>query len=248
MQQRDLISRRQEGTGGWLLQSDEFKSWFSGTRDTLFCPGIPGAGKTMLASIVIDHLQRVIQDKDTAVTYIFCNYKNKLEQTPFNFIASLLKQLFQGRNLSSAELKSTYNRHVGSHSYPSLDEVLDLLQSEISRYSRVFIVVDALDECNENDGTCQMLLSRLRILQTTSPVNILITSRFLPKIVQEFCDSMQLEIRASDEDMKRYLDAQMFRLSSCVRAKPGLQEIIRHDIINAANGMYVSKRLNIHFM
>lgn len=38
--QIDVLNRRQTGTGQWLLESAEFKDWFSGSGTTLWCPGI----------------------------------------------------------------------------------------------------------------------------------------------------------------------------------------------------------------
>ena len=50
-QQNDFIDRLQEGTGQWLLNSNEFKTWLNQNQQTLFCPGIPGAGKRSLSSL-----------------------------------------------------------------------------------------------------------------------------------------------------------------------------------------------------
>ena len=55
-QQSDFIGRRQAGTGQWLFGSEEFQAWLNKNKLTLFCPGIPGAGKTMITSIVVNHL------------------------------------------------------------------------------------------------------------------------------------------------------------------------------------------------
>jgi len=55
-QQSDFINRQQPGTGQWLLDSEEFQTWLNTDKKTLFCPGIPGAGKTTLTSIVVDYL------------------------------------------------------------------------------------------------------------------------------------------------------------------------------------------------
>ena len=55
-QQYDIICRRQEGTGEWFLETPEFTRWLEGSDKTLFCPGIPGAGKTMMAAITIGSL------------------------------------------------------------------------------------------------------------------------------------------------------------------------------------------------
>src|ERR1700733_3943383 len=65
-QQNDFIARRQEGTGQWLLDSGEYQTWLQSAKKTLFCPGIPGAGKTILAAIAIDNLTARFQ-KDRAL-------------------------------------------------------------------------------------------------------------------------------------------------------------------------------------
>ncbi|KAF1363100.1 hypothetical protein EJ07DRAFT_54123, partial [Lizonia empirigonia] len=63
-QHADLIARRQADTGLWFLDSSEFTEWIHGASQTLFCPGIPGAGKTMMAAIVVDHLLSTVQTAD----------------------------------------------------------------------------------------------------------------------------------------------------------------------------------------
>src|SRR2546421_8460785 len=73
-QQSDFIGRRQEGTGQWLLNSPEFQEWFNNKNRTLFCPGMPGAGKTILTAIVIEHLWTKFQnDASIGIAYLYCN-------------------------------------------------------------------------------------------------------------------------------------------------------------------------------
>lgn len=38
--QRDIFEQRTEGTGQWLLDSQEFKGWIVGNSKTLWCHGI----------------------------------------------------------------------------------------------------------------------------------------------------------------------------------------------------------------
>ena len=38
--QSDALSRRQEGTGRWLLESNEFRSWLETAGKVLWCPGM----------------------------------------------------------------------------------------------------------------------------------------------------------------------------------------------------------------
>ncbi|PVI01419.1 hypothetical protein DM02DRAFT_525133, partial [Periconia macrospinosa] len=47
----------------WLLNLAEFKSWIETKNQTLFCPGIPGAGKKILTSIVVEELSTRFQDR-----------------------------------------------------------------------------------------------------------------------------------------------------------------------------------------
>jgi Cdc6-like AAA superfamily ATPase len=63
-------------------------------KQTLFCPGIPGAGKTILTSIVIDKLTTQFgNDESIGVAYIYCNFRRQDKQKPGDLLTSLLKQL-----------------------------------------------------------------------------------------------------------------------------------------------------------
>ena len=54
LRHHDIRDRRVENIGDWLLQTEEFKSWYAssggGESDNavLFCYGDPGAGKTYI--------------------------------------------------------------------------------------------------------------------------------------------------------------------------------------------------------
>jgi NACHT domain len=238
-QQSDIIERRQDGTGLWLLESEEFKKWFYGTRQTLFCPGIPGAGKTMLASIVIQQLSSNMRDRNIGLAYVFCNYRSQLEQTPVNIFASFLRQLIPEGASAPGDLKSMYQSHIRKGTRPALDEVSKLLLSQMESYSQIFLVVDALDECPDGNGIRELMLAKLRLLQASKGVNIMVTSRPIPKIMEAFEYDPQLEIRASEADVRSYLDGQMSRLSRCVIKNTTLKEDIKGEIVKAVDGMYV---------
>jgi len=93
-QQSDYIRRRQEGTGQWFLDSAEFQTWLDTGKQTLFCQGILGAGKTILTSIVVDDLSTRFQgDLSTSFAYMYYNFRRQDEQKVDNLLASLLKQL-----------------------------------------------------------------------------------------------------------------------------------------------------------
>ncbi|KAF9771951.1 hypothetical protein IL306_010380 [Fusarium sp. DS 682] len=239
-QQSDYLSRRQAETGNWLLQSEEFLNWLAVSKQTLFCPGIPGAGKTILTSIVVDFLNsRFDKDQEIGIAYIYCNFRRQHEQKIDGLLASVLKQLTQCRSSLPDSVKNLYDRHKTKRMRPSLDEILGLLQSVAAMHSGVFIIVDALDECLASDGCRTRFLSELFNLQTRHGINIFATSRFIPEIMDRFETSLSIEIRASPDDVARYLEGHMGQRPSFVRQDRQLQEEITTGISEAIDGMYV---------
>jgi Cdc6-like AAA superfamily ATPase len=238
-QQMDFIGRRQEGTGQWLLDSSETQQWLSGRKQTLFCPGIPGAGKTMSTAIIVDYLEKKFEnDPKVGIAYLYCNFRRQQEQRPSDLLTSLLKQLTQRQIPLPEAVKYLYERHKFKGTRPSLDEIVRVLYSTVTSYSRLFILIDALDECQVSDGSQGKLLTEIFNLQAKAGVNLFTTSRFIPEILSEFKGkSIKLEIRASNGDVERYLDGHMSMLPSCVLRNPGLQGKIKTEIIKAVDGM-----------
>src|SRR6266516_4828685 len=166
-QHNDFIGRRKEGTGEWLLKSNEFQEWANQTKQTLFCPGIPGAGKTIITSIVVEHLWTKFQeDTGVGIAYLYCNFQRQHEQKPADLLMNLLKQLVRERNTIPETIKSLYNLHKDKRSRPSLDEILKELHSVVRLYSKIFIIIDALDECQASEDGCSQFLQNLFNLQS----------------------------------------------------------------------------------
>jgi hypothetical protein len=235
-QQNDFIARRQEGTGQWLLDSVEFQTWLKTNKQTLFCPGIPGAGKTIITAIVIDDLTtRSQNDSRIGIAYLYCNFRRKDEQKAQDLLASLLKQLSQERPSLPNSVKALYDQHTDKRTRLSFEEISRALYSVATMYLRVSIIVDALDECQPSKGCRTTFLTEIFNLQAKSRANIFTTSRFIPEITERFEGSMSLEIRASKHGVRRYVNDHMSHLSSFVGRSPDLQEEIKAEIVKAVN-------------
>ena len=240
-QQSDYISRRQPGTGKWLLESPEFKKWVDREKQTLLCHGIPGTGKTILAATVVDELSSRFTDGKVGIGYIYFNFRRQHEQNVHNQVASLLRQLTQSWPASSLpdDALCLYNKHEERGTRPSLNELSQTLQLVASSYSCVFIVVDALDEC-QSPASRTAILAELFALRAACGANILATSRALPDIVSHFHEDTCLEIRASEEDVRKLVDGFVPRLPTFVARTPPLIDGIKAGIVKAADGRYVA--------
>lgn len=221
--------------------------WVDGREQTLFCPGIPGAGKTMMSSIVVDDLRNTFGDNDRiGIACLFCSYKSQNEQTSADLLASLLKQLVQELPVLPDVVKTLYERHAKTNTRPSFRELSMVLHSVVDSYFRVFFVIDALDECTNIDRSREHLLREVFNLQSQTRISLFATSRFIAEIEKEFEGSISLKIRASDEDVQRYLDERIPQLlRSSISKYAGLQDMIRREILKAVDGMYANPSLDM---
>jgi len=244
LQQNDFMNIRQEGTGKWLLDSGEFRDWLNQTGQTLCCLGIPGAGKTILTSIVIDHLSnKYYGDPTTGIAYIYFNFRRQYEQKPEDLLSNLLKQLLRGQASMPESIKTLYERHSRKQTRPSLGEVATELHSVVANYLRTFIIIDALDECQVASGGREKFLTGISNLRGKTKANLFLTSRHIPEIEEEFGGSVSLEIRASRNDVQRYLEGHMSQLPEFVSRDVGLREEISTGIAQAIDGMYVPSEI-----
>lgn len=237
-QQREYIGIRQAGTCLWFLTSDAYIHWLQFDNQTLFCPGPPGAGKTITCAAVINDIYtRSKNDISIGISYIYCDFRKQYEQKTQDLVASLLKQLTQRQTTMPEYIRNLYKKHVGVPKRPSLEELLDALRVVVSLYSKVFIIIDALDECQETDGCRKTFLSEMFKLQKAANINIFATSRFTPEIVHAFGQVTHFEINAKDEDVQAYLNSHMTRLPSFVLRHNDLQNEIKERLCQLSNGM-----------
>lgn len=252
-QQHDFINRRQAGTGLWLLGSPEFQKWLQGENETLFCPGISGAGKTIITSIVVDELTtRSGNDDSIGVAYIYCNFWRRDQQRTEGLLASLLKQLAQRRSSLPKNMKSLYDKHKKNRTRPSIDEVSRALHSIAALYSQVFIIIDALDESPSEYR--HKFLGAMYKLQQEGQVHLNIFATSCPEIVPHFAEHFERyelkEIRSADDDILAFIND---RLATIRRPRlsdfPDIQDPIRRQVVKAADGMYVGITVSIsHYL
>lgn len=118
--------------------------------------------------------------------------------------------------------------------------MIEVLQPIVSEFYAVYLVIDALDECEEGGGTQKWLLQDLpKILPA---VRILYTSRYLGDIERHSRGFPSLEIRASDADIRCYLEGRIdeeTRLNKFVKGDAALLATIMDTVVEVSDGMFV---------
>ena len=186
---------------------------------------------------MVDHLKRIYTDTNVGIAFVYCSYKDP-DQTPEKLLASLVRQFAQRLPSLPVEIRNMYNQHTKEMTRPSLAEYLRLLHMVVRMFSQAFLLVDALDECKEEDGARERFLAALKKLSTG--VHLVVTSRWIPAIESEFSEALKLEIRADSEDVAQYVRSRVAttpRLMRHVVADPMLESMISRKIADNCHGM-----------
>ncbi|KAL8734090.1 MAG: hypothetical protein Q9181_003319 [Wetmoreana brouardii] len=234
--------------GHWLLESLDFSEWISGGKRTLWCTGIPGAGKSVLAAVALDHLQNIFKSSPrVSVAGIYLNYKKEDVQNLENILAGVLAQLLSSHGPLSKTVKEVHQKNTEKGKRPSLGEIISVIKEEIALRDDVYIIIDALDEITESNRAA--LLAQLDDL--SPKLRLMITSRYIEINHDRLMAAARLEIKASDDDLRTYIGQRIcdeHRLSKHVAAAAGLKEQIMATVVSKAGGMFLIAKLHMDSM
>ncbi|GLA32527.1 hypothetical protein AnigIFM63326_000736 [Aspergillus niger] len=235
----------QPGTGAWFLQDAAFLEWRGTPRGTLSCFGMPGAGKTILSSIAVEHLRTLCgvgsrPDTRTGVAFLYCRRESRDMMRTNILLMSLLGQLVARLPLPPQSLRRLYERYLNTPL--DVEDAFQELTSVLTHFSHVFIVIDALDELETRER--RRLMEKIFNLQSLHDVRLLMTYRTDTLLGFE-PTSLSIEIRARNVDIAAYLDAEVPNMTSHIKNSPQLQCEIRDHILSRANGMFLLAYLTI---
>jgi hypothetical protein len=172
------------------------------------------------------------------IACVYCNYKEREAHTVVNLLASLCAQLASQHEEVSPELYDLYDTRIRVRERPTQIDVERLLDIESRRFSNVYIFVDALDECADDGGTRTTFMKAIHDLPAA--VRVMITCR--PHLLKHDLDSENavIEIRARNEDVRRYLEQRIPHFPACIRRKDSLIRDAIDVIVSSVEGMFVA--------
>ncbi|KHO11798.1 hypothetical protein MAA_10742 [Metarhizium robertsii ARSEF 23] len=243
-QHAEILQQRQPGTGQWFLESPEFTMWLGGEYQGLYCPGAPGTGKTVLASIAIEHI-RAQPGRRSPVAFIYCNSKSEEEQTIKNLLGMVLHQFLSQCTSIPESVKEVFEKPmIIGRELVTLD-IFDAITRLVDEEGPAYLVIDALDQCS--DPVREALLTYVCRLQIYTDTRVMTTSRPMESIETSFPRDETLLIRADPGDVECYLDGRLSTLPQCVRDDADLWKEVKARIIEAANGSFPKGRYYLTF-
>jgi hypothetical protein len=183
-----------------------------------------------------------------ALAFFYCSRTTgeSERQEPKDILRCILKQL--SSPLHGLPLKEpVVTKYERERQANALDAALSikyskdiLLQLIRQEYSRVTIVIDALDECNRNTRVLLFrFLEEILRQEQGAVVKILISSRTEPDIFDVFGCSSNLYINAEDnaEDIRRFVEEQIDKRLLGGKAEEELRKRAKDELCMKSQGM-----------
>ncbi|CZR55172.1 uncharacterized protein PAC_05058 [Phialocephala subalpina] len=188
------LSSQAPGTGLWICDTSRFQQWHqSDFHGSLWVKGVPGAGKSVIAASIVEHLKTT---EDVPVLFFFFRYIIAANRRPRHLVQDFLAQLLP----RCPRLQATLQPLLGSElDHLSDDRLWEFLLLGLASIEKAYVVVDAMDEMElaSNDG----FLQRLNALATFRPksVKLFMTSRPKQYLQSALRDASIVHISLEDD-------------------------------------------------
>ncbi|TFK21678.1 ankyrin [Coprinopsis marcescibilis] len=237
----DNLGKRTPNTVMWIFETADFKMWVESECGILWGTGMPGAGKTILSSVVIDHLQSLAQgNSGICIVFAFCRYT---EAVPVrDILAGILRQMLERYPVVWQFVRAMYELHQREGTEPTQHELFEILKkiSTSGVFKKCFYVLDGLDEASsETQFDILAAISQL-------PINFFITSRPLPLLKDVVFNARFFDIVAHNSDIALLIEEKLRRSPSLLRLVDGSQKtVIVETILQKSLGMFLLASLQV---
>jgi hypothetical protein len=232
------------GTGSWFIEEKRYTDWKTAPNSFIWLHGIPGCGKTILCSTIIEDIFHHCHHKPAMVViYFFFDFNDGEKQQYEKMIRSLTTQLFLRYTSTPRALMTLFSSCIDGEQQPTPDALLATLQQMICEFDDVFIILDALDECAERKELLETIGNITK--QGIRKLHILATSRREKGIEQSLnClvnNPAQICIQTAlvNNDIQAYIQTRLRNDQNLKRWKnrPEVQQEITAKLMKKADGM-----------
>ena len=186
-------------------------------------------------------IKSIVQSDNTACTYCFFDSRDAQAslQSYDGLLRSITYQLCVHLDTLPGKLVTAYKNCGSGATIPSRDLVQQICSSALQHLQEAFIIIDALDECNEI-GQVTAWIQKL-LIAGRGRLHVLITSRNKPDITAHLSRIPQQQIihldDFTDADIKLYIDSRMKGSEQLMLWSKEIQTDIKESLLAGAGGM-----------
>ncbi len=240
------ISDRHPNSGQWLLKSEAYSTWKMQQNSFLWLYGIPGCGKTILSSTIVEDLQKN-ETSSSVLLYFYFDFTDASKQYFENALRSLTIQLYHKSKGVRGLLDSLYSSCADGRNQPGIEALHTTLLNMIQQAGEVWVVLDALDECQtRSEDKPWGLLPWIQCFRNSQMnCHILVTSRPEQDIESDIRsynreqDIIPIQSSSIQDDIRHYVTSRVRKHKGLSRweTRPDIQTKIENTLLDKANGM-----------
>lgn len=155
--------------------------WKSSGKSSLWLYGSAGCGKTVLSSSIIETLLEsrtasIDSTRHSTVLYFYFDFNDVNKQSLDAALRSLIHQLYTLNKVSRQGLDAMFSTHNDGRKSLSTESMLNVFLNMILASQEVYIILDALDECDSRVDLLRWLKGFMQTLPDHG--HMLVTSRY----------------------------------------------------------------------
>jgi hypothetical protein len=197
-------------SGQWIVKHPKLIAWiredFAKTT-TLWLNGIPGAGKTVLTSAIVEYCKEQKLVTASKTIYFYCKNGEPHQSTCSGILRGFLRQLLAQDHPLLGWCHDKYQTS-GELVLRSDQLAIELLRALLPDDQRTFMLLDGLDECGK-DERMRLLkhLQSLSDIQDDGRLRVLVASQVEPDIRRGLKSFDEITIRAANinRDIETYV-------------------------------------------
>lgn len=234
----------EQQTCEWILKFDGWNKWlsFSSLRNIdrfLWVHGIPGSGKTVLASYIVtrieDHCSKIPGPRELhPCLYYYCSYRHHQDEAlPFLIWVTTQLCRYLGRVPGIIADRHHLRKEI------TIADLKIAIRTLLDDVDVVYIVLDAVDESDPRDNLLAVLVTLSQQVEF-SKIRLLATSRDyvdIEKALKPISVSIPMSNPLIDVDIRQYVSVALQENRRLCRWPDGLKKEILEALVQGSKGM-----------
>ncbi|KAL8710363.1 MAG: hypothetical protein Q9225_007305, partial [Loekoesia sp. 1 TL-2023] len=236
-----------EGTCRWIIQARELKIWIEGLEDpnisnTFWLIGLPATGKTVLSSVIIDHLQSL----GKLCQYNFFASIHQTKRTAAYCLRSIATQLtfvsseFRDRVLALHEQSGLRFNSQNQAFNVIWENIFEGIIFKMRFPQPLYWILDAVDEADQQ----ALLISHLTKIESLTPIGVSFVSRPIKIPPSPVQIATPITYFLSEHDTRDDIQAFVQRsVQHILPSNKSIQKKVIEQLLNKASGSFLWVRL-----
>jgi len=232
----------EEHTCQWIHRVDQWNDWLQLQRRLIWIHGIPGAGKTVFASYLvqqtIEYCENLKNDR-AACLYYYCSFRHGQEERrdeALPFLRWVVSQLCRRGKFVPADLVSLHDQN----SAPSFQALKKAFQQLLAHVDVLYIILDAVDESSLRDSLLE-LIEDIVTQPSYGKIQLLVTSRRymdIEEVLRPLSEpTLPISNSLVDADIRTYVENIIQRNKTFAKWSAKLRSDIIESLVQGAQGM-----------